>query len=42
MFASNDGWIDTGDSVEVKNDRVLFRGREDGVINVGGDKVYPE
>ena len=41
-FASNDGWIDTGDSVEIKNDRVLFRGREDGVINVGGDKVYPE
>ena len=41
-FASNDGWIDTGDSVEVKSDRVLFRGREDGVINVGGDKVYPE
>ena len=42
LFASNDGWIDTGDSVEIKNDRVLFRGREDGVINVGGDKVYPE
>ena len=41
-FASNDGWIDTGDSVEIKNDRILFRGREDGVINVGGDKVYPE
>ena len=41
-FVSNDGWIDTGDSVEIKNDRVLFRGREDGVINVGGDKVYPE
>jgi len=41
-FVSSDGWIDTGDSVEIKNDRVLFRGREDGVINVGGDKVYPE
>ena len=26
----------------LKKDRVLFRGREDGVINVGGDKVYPE
>ena len=22
-FASNDGWIDTGDSVEIKNDRVF-------------------
>ena len=41
-FASKDGWVDTGDSVEIKKDRVLFRGREDGVINVGGDKVYPE
>ena len=41
-FGSSDGWIDTGDSVHIKNDRVLFRGREDGVINVGGDKVYPE
>ena len=28
--------------MHIKNDRVLFRGREDGVINVGGDKVYPE
>ena len=41
-FASKGGWVDTGDSVEIKKDRVLFRGREDGVINVGGDKVYPE
>ena len=41
-FTSKDGWIDTGDSVAIKKDRVLFRGREDGVINVGGDKVYPE
>ena len=41
-FASKEGWVDTGDSVEIKKDRVLFRGREDGVINVGGDKVYPE
>ena len=41
-FASKEGWVDTGDSVEIKEDRVLFRGREDGVINVGGDKVYPE
>ena len=41
-FASKEGWVDTGDLVKIKKDRVLFRGREDGVINVGGDKVYPE
>jgi|TARA_B100001964_G_scaffold191039_1_gene213276 acyl-coenzyme A synthetase/AMP-(fatty) acid ligase len=41
-FATKDGWVNTGDTVEIKGDRVLFRGREDGVINVGGDKVYPE
>ena len=28
--------------MEIKKDRVLFRGREDGVINVGGNKVFPE
>ncbi|MCG3178505.1 MAG: 2-succinylbenzoate--CoA ligase [Phycisphaerae bacterium] len=35
-------WFDTGDSVEVRGDRVLFLGRESTRINVGGDKVYPE
>tara|TARA_Y100000590_G_scaffold400243_1_gene484161 strand:- start:1756 stop:3114 length:1359 start_codon:yes stop_codon:yes gene_type:complete len=42
VFGSKDGWIDTGDMVHITNDRILFRGREDGIINVGGDKVYPE
>ena len=37
-----DGWIVTGDLVEVLGDRVLFRGRNDGVVNVGGVKVVPE
>ena len=37
-----DGWVDTGDLVEVINGRYLFRGRKTGVINVGGLKVHPE
>jgi len=37
-----DGWLVTGDLVEVIGDRVLFRGRADDVINVGGAKVVPE
>jgi acyl-CoA synthetase (AMP-forming)/AMP-acid ligase II len=35
-------WIDTGDVVEQDEERVFFRGRKSGLINVGGDKVYPE
>jgi acyl-CoA synthetase (AMP-forming)/AMP-acid ligase II len=36
------GFIDTLDKVEVKQNRVYFLGRATGVINVGGNKVYPE
>lgn len=36
------GMIDTGDLVEVTDDRVFFLGRASGVINVGGAKVHPE
>jgi acyl-coenzyme A synthetase/AMP-(fatty) acid ligase len=39
---SEDGFIDTGDLVEQVGDRFYFRGRKEGVINVGGLKVYPE
>ena len=39
---AEDGWIVTGDLVEVVEDRVLFRGRLDDLINVGGAKVLPE
>lgn len=35
-------WFDTGDLVEVDGDRVLFSGRADSIINVGGAKVQPE
>ena len=36
------GGVDTGDVVEVVEDRMLFRGRADGMVNVGGVKVFPE
>ncbi|MDN5787601.1 class I adenylate-forming enzyme family protein [Pseudorhodobacter sp.] len=39
---SQDGWVDTGDMVEERDARVFFKGRESGVINVGGNKVHPE
>lgn len=42
LARSADGFIDTGDLVEQVGDRVYFRGRREGVINVGGQKVYPE
>nr|WP_239479993.1 class I adenylate-forming enzyme family protein [Actibacterium sp. 188UL27-1] len=37
-----DGYVATGDMLEVTNDRALFLGRDSGVVNVGGVKVYPE
>ncbi len=42
MLASDDGFVDTGDMVELVDGRYYFRGRMGGVINVGGLKVYPE
>jgi acyl-coenzyme A synthetase/AMP-(fatty) acid ligase len=37
-----DGFVDTGDIVELRDGRYHFAGRRDGVINVGGLKVHPE
>lgn len=37
-----DGFVDTTDIVETRDGRCYFAGRRDGVINVGGLKVYPE
>lgn len=37
-----DGFVDTGDMIEQRGDRCFFLGRRTGVINVGGNKVYPE
>jgi acyl-CoA synthetase (AMP-forming)/AMP-acid ligase II len=39
--AEVDGWRSTGDLVEIVGSRVLFRGRDSEVINVGGVKVDP-
>jgi acyl-coenzyme A synthetase/AMP-(fatty) acid ligase len=37
-----EGFVDTGDVVELREGRYHFQGRRDGVINVGGLKVHPE
>jgi acyl-coenzyme A synthetase/AMP-(fatty) acid ligase len=42
VLVSDDGYVDTGDMVELIEGRYYFRGRMGGVINVGGLKVYPE
>jgi acyl-CoA synthetase (AMP-forming)/AMP-acid ligase II len=39
---TGDGWLNTGDIVELSADRVFFRGRRDLLLNVGGAKVRPE
>ena len=39
---SADGFVDTGDLLELRDGRYFFMGRRDGVINVGGLKVHPE
>jgi acyl-coenzyme A synthetase/AMP-(fatty) acid ligase len=38
---SEDGWLTTGDAVDVDGDYVRVLGRVTDVINVGGEKVYP-
>jgi acyl-coenzyme A synthetase/AMP-(fatty) acid ligase len=41
-IAGDEGYVDTGDLVELADGRFHFRGRKGGVINVGGLKVFPE
>lgn len=41
-LAGEDGFVDTGDVVREQGGRYYFLGRRNGVINVGGLKVYPE
>lgn len=41
-LVDGNGFIDTGDLVQLRNGRYYFAGRRDGVINVGGQKVHPE
>ena len=38
----DDGFVDTGDMVELRGDRYYFTGRRGGIINVGGLKIHPE
>lgn len=38
----NDGWVNTGDMVELRGERYFFVGRTGGIINVGGLKINPE
>src|SRR5206468_3516758 len=42
MLRDAEGFVDTGDIVELRGGRYYFLGRRNGVINVGGLKVYPE
>lgn len=40
--AGADGFVCTGDVVEVRDGRVFFLGRNTGAVNVGGQNVWPE
>ncbi len=42
VLADQDGFVDTGDMVELRGDRYVFAGRRGGIINIGGLKVHPE
>jgi acyl-coenzyme A synthetase/AMP-(fatty) acid ligase len=37
-----DGFVDSGDMVELRGERYHFVGRRGGIINIGGLKVHPE
>ncbi|MBR1229067.1 MULTISPECIES: AMP-binding protein [unclassified Bradyrhizobium] len=37
-----EGFVDTGDLVELRDERYYFVGRRTGIINIGGLKVHPE
>jgi acyl-coenzyme A synthetase/AMP-(fatty) acid ligase len=39
---TDDGWVNSGDMVELRGDRYFFAGRVGGIINVGGLKINPE
>ncbi len=41
-LADAEGFVDTGDTVALRDGRYHFTGRREGVINVGGLKVHPE
>ena len=39
---TKDGWFKTGDAVEVNGEYIKILGRKSEIINVGGEKVYPQ
>jgi acyl-coenzyme A synthetase/AMP-(fatty) acid ligase len=39
---TEDGWFRTGDAVEVNGEYIKILGRDSEIINVGGEKVYPQ
>jgi acyl-CoA synthetase (AMP-forming)/AMP-acid ligase II len=41
-LTDTDGFVDSGDMVELRDDRYYFVGRRGGIINIGGLKVHPE
>jgi acyl-coenzyme A synthetase/AMP-(fatty) acid ligase len=41
-LTDSDGFVDTGDMVELRGNRYYFVGRRGGIINIGGLKVHPE
>jgi acyl-coenzyme A synthetase/AMP-(fatty) acid ligase len=42
VLTDKDGFVDTGDILELHGDRYVFAGRRGGIINIGGLKVHPE
>jgi acyl-CoA synthetase (AMP-forming)/AMP-acid ligase II len=42
QLQGQDGFVDTGDIVALRDGRYHFIGRREGIINVGGQKVHPE
>ena len=41
-LTDNEGFVETGDMVQMRGSRYCFVGRRGGIINVGGAKVHPE
>lgn len=41
-LTDDDGFVDSGDIVELRGERYYFVGRRGGIINIGGLKVHPE
>ena len=39
---TKDGWFKTGDTVETNGEYIKILGRKSEIINVGGEKVYPQ